>query len=206
MIPLTQIIILLQVALSLLGQSAGTPNEQSAKAFATQAVVLANVALKQSLTSNIPQSAPSTIPEIKTPPAPQNTQNIGTAPVELPIQTPKPMKTLEIVSPMPTKGLGRTYEANAYPLTESNYLEIGVTVLNEKGEYEKSPVVSVTTTDAKQNKVINGTGTVMKIYKNEVKSFIHYYPFHYEFLTSGEHTITFTLESGESTSVTLTAK
>ena len=102
------------------------------------------------------------------------------------------MNTLTIINPYPSKGLGRTYKASPEIVDETNYIDIGLTVVNENGEYLKDVTVQVTATDATQNKTLDGTGNVTSIYPNGEKKTVHYYPFHYEFKTAGEHIITFT--------------
>lgn len=109
-----------------------------------------------------------------------------------PIAQPKPiMNTLQIINPYPGKGLGRTYKANAEIVDESNYIDIGLLVKTDNGEYLHDVVVEVEATDSSQNKTLNGTGNVTNIYPDGVKTTVHYYPFHYEFKNAGEHIITF---------------
>lgn len=126
---------------------------------------------------------------------------IYTPPPQAPIQQSEPivtttpkqiMNTLKIINPYAGKGLGRTYKANPEIVDESNYIDIGLTVVNENGEYLSDLTVQVSATDESQNKTLNGTGNVTNIYPNGEKKTVHYYPFHYEFKTAGEHIITFT--------------
>ena len=58
----------------------------------------------------------------------------------------------------------------------------------------------------RDNKTLNGTGLVTKIYVDGNPQTVPYYAFHYDFRSAGEHTITFTLQTGESKQVTLTAE
>ena len=158
-----------------------------------------------------PQSTPAPTPQIiQVNIPPQIFQTPTYTPPQEPItQTITPpapkqiMNTLKIINPYAGKGLGRTYKASPEIVDESNYIDIGLTVVNENGEYLSDVVVSVEATDSTQNKTLNGTGNVTNIYPNGEKMTVHYYPFHYEFKTAGEHTITF--KQGTLTeSVTLT--
>ncbi len=123
-------------------------------------------------------------------------------PDPLPIQQ-QSKASLEIVSPIPTKGLGRTYKASSQVIDELNYIYIGLIVRNDAGEPVKDVVVNVTATDGTQNKTLNGTGNVYPRYEGDSKIITPYYPFNYEFKTGGDHTITFTA-LGMVKSVTLT--
>jgi hypothetical protein len=101
------------------------------------------------------------------------------------------MNTLKIINPYGGKGLGRTYKASPEVQDESNYIDIGLTVVDENNDYLHDVLVTVEATDESQNKTLNGTGNVTNIYPNGEKKTVHYYPFHYEFKTAGEHIITF---------------
>jgi len=111
--------------------------------------------------------------------------------------------TLEIFSPMKETGLGRKYKVSpTYPEieNESNYIDIGLVIWDKKGQASKKNVVTITATDEQDPIERNGTGTVGPIYINEIKKIVPYYPYHYEFKTSGKHTITLSAE-GQSVSV-----
>lgn len=115
------------------------------------------------------------------------------------------MKKIEIISPLRGKGLDREYIASDKLESEANYIELGLIVYNDDGNITRDDEVTVETTDSEQDKVINGTGNVTSIYENGTKKTIYYYPFHYEFRSTGNHTITFKT-NGMTESVTLEAK
>lgn len=113
------------------------------------------------------------------------------------------MASIEIISPIPGKGTGRTYTAQPQVVDETNYVELGLIVRNDAGEPIKNAVVTITATDETQNKTLNGTGNIYPRYENEVRILTPFYPFHYEFHTVGDHTITFSV-NGMTQSVTFT--
>lgn len=137
----------------------------------------------------VPQTAPA--------PHPQPEQPLPTAPQPT-------MTTIEIISPIAGKGLGRTYTAQPEIIDESNYIEIGIVARTNDGLVHSDLVVTITATDESQNKILNGTGITTKIYKNGIPETVLYYPFHYEFKTVGDHTITFSVPGVDPQSVTLT--
>lgn len=119
------------------------------------------------------------------------------------IQTKPSMKDLEIISRTPN-GFNRTYKANNYKLNpdgtlaegsiaqdENNYIDFGVIVRDDNGNPVKDAVVQVRVTDASQNKTLNGTGDIVNIYPNGVKTQVPYYHFRYEFRTAGRHEVAF---------------
>ena len=79
-------------------------------------------------------------------------------------------------------------------------------VRDGKGQPVKDLTVTVSATDSKQSKTLSGTGLVTKIYVDGNPQTVPYYAFHYDFRSAGDHTITFTLPTGESKQVTLTAE
>ena len=113
------------------------------------------------------------------------------------------MNTLQIISPIAGKGLGRIYVANNYELNpdgtiktghapkEENMIDLGLIIRDENGTYLDGVVVEVEATDESQNKRIAGTGNQTKIYPEGTPVTVPYYPFHYEFKSAGKHTITF---------------
>lgn len=159
-----------------------------------------------------PQNA-STTPEPITLPAPTQQQTYipviivqspqATAPIEPePTTMPKKPKeapvaqnvTLELFAPMAGNWIkDRQYLAEPQQnlVDEYNYVELGLIVRNEAGEALKDVVVSVHTTDPEQNKEINGTGDVRKIYKDGNPTLTPYYAFTYTFKTVGKHEIIF---------------
>lgn len=104
------------------------------------------------------------------------------------------MSTIKIISPIPGKGLGREYKASSQVVDESNYIELGLVVRSDAGQSRNDLQVVITATDSSQNKTLNGTGNETKIYNNGVAEVVSYYPFHYEFKTAGQHTITFSAD------------
>lgn len=99
---------------------------------------------------------------------------------------------IEIVNPIPGKGLGRQYKAADQIVDESNYIEIGAIVYGDNGEPVSDTTVFFTATDQGQNKTLKGTGDVMKIYVNGEARQVPVYSVHYEFKTPGPHQLVFT--------------
>jgi hypothetical protein len=153
----------------------------------------------------IQQPEPIVIPAPIQPPA---TIIIPTAAVNQPIVMPqeekKSQKKIEIISPMANKGLGRTYLARPILKDEFNYIDIGLVVYDDDGKIVDNVKVDVVATDTSQNKSMNGTGNVTRIYPDGSVRVVPYYFYEYEFRTPGEHTITFSAE-GLTKSVTLNA-
>lgn len=114
-------------------------------------------------------------------------------PVEQPILLVEEinMSSLEIISPMANKGLGRKYKASEITEDESNYIEIGLVIRDDDGKSTNLDKVIVTATDESQNKEINTTGNVTKVWIEQSQKTVYYYPFSYNFYTPGTHTITF---------------
>ena len=137
-----------------------------------------------------------------------------------PVSTPVApiLTTLEIFSPNRKTGLGREYKAYNWDYfnqtnipdserpagfifpNESNAIHIGL-ICRKSKESQRNFTVKVEATDSTQNKVMNGTGSFTKILQSDGnKEEVAYYPFTYQFKTSGIHTITFTCD-GQSKSV-----
>lgn len=77
---------------------------------------------------------------------------------------------------------------------EKNSVDVLFVIKNNR-EYRKDLVVDVECTDKDQNKKINGTGAVRKMHdESKSKKIIPYYGFNYKFKTSGNHTLTFTVD------------
>lgn len=116
-------------------------------------------------------------------PAPQST-----------MPEPVSLAKIEIISPVPSKGLGRVYKTSgeyddrgeAY-----NELYIGAIVYNEAGKPTKDLTVTITATDETQNSVVNGTGNTTALVTQGSSTQVPFYKFNYQFKTLGEHTITF---------------
>ncbi len=130
------------------------------------------------------------------------TQPVTAQPQQV-IQAKPSMKSLEIISRTPN-GFNRTYKANDYKInpdgtlaegsvaqSEDNYVDLGLIVRGDDGQPLKDAIVQVRATEASQNKTINGTGDIMNIYPNGVKTQVPYYHFRYEFRTAGRHEIAF---------------
>ncbi len=187
---LTSIIALLQVALTLLTASVGTPMQSQATEFATQAIVIATQALDDINAQPI-GTAPSVAPQV----TPQSEVVQPVQPITTNTTTIMPKETkdsIKVISPINGKGLGRKYVANKEIVDESNYIELGLIVRNDAGESMKDAKAVIEATDEDQNKTLIGTGNVTKIYNGEIPESVYYYPFHYEFKNAGQHTITFT--------------
>ncbi len=187
---LTSIIALLQVALTLLTASVGTPMQSQATEFATQAIVIATQALDDINAQPI-GTAPSVAPQV----TPQSEVVQPVQPITTNTTTIMPKETkdsIKVISPINGKGLGRKYVANKEIVDESNYIELGLIVRNDAGESMKDAKAVIEATDEDQNKTLIGTGNVTKIYNGEIPESVYYYLFHYEFKNAGQHTITFT--------------
>ncbi len=173
--------------------------------------------------------APTPAPVLN--PAPQPTPTVPTTPQPTPAPVPISKANIEIFSPTPGKGLGRQYKANNYQINpdgtlaqgsatpdDSNSIVLGLIARNDNGDAVIKYDVTIEATDPPNpdcfscRRFIKGTGTdqtgigaVTKIYKDGVPETVSYYPFLYEFKTSGQHTITFSA-NGFSKSVTVTAQ
>ena len=128
---------------------------------------------------------------------------VQTQPAPELLVTAPSMREIKIISPMSNKGLGRVYTAQPEIVDETNYIELGLIIRNDSGDIVKDAEVTITGTDTEQNKTLNGTGNITKIYKDGVPESVHYYPFHYEFKTVGTHTITFTANGYQEVSIDL---
>ena len=104
--------------------------------------------------------------------------------------------TLEIISPIPGKGLesAREYFSRPEIKDEANYIELGLVVRNEQGTAVNNVVVTAgSNQDETQNREMEGTGNVYNVFISNKKYKIPYYPLHYEFKSTGTHHITFTV-------------
>lgn len=158
--------------------------------------------------------APSETPAITTETAPQSIYvpiyitNPEPEPVTEDVQTSRPSSeplapepdknepkimeyTIDIISPVSIKGLGREYYANKNVKDEMNYIYIGAVLKDSDGNVINNVEMKVTATDGSQNKNINGTGTIANTYVNGQKIPVYCYPYTYEFRTAGDHQITF---------------
>ena len=143
-------------------------------------------------------------------PAPNGINGVGTTepPIAAAASAPASKARIDIISPTPKSGLGRKHTTSpeldeggkGNPMNEMN---IGAILYGDDGEAIRNAVMTITATDASQNKTIDGTGNVTPIYPNGQKNVVPFYSFHYEFKTVGEHTITFS-SGGVSKSVTVT--
>lgn len=145
----------------------------------------------------------STAPDTTPSPMPESSPKEEVVPT-----TPVSKARLEIVSPLPGKGLGREYLAAPEVVDESNYIELGAILYGEDGEpvSDQEVRVSVTGEGILVAKRMKGTGNVMNTYKDGQRITVPVYPYHYEFKTAGDHEIVFETLDGLSASVTLTAK
>lgn len=154
------------------------------------------------LAFNFSPPQPSSNPEYISPPPQQINNSPQPTPQPPVVTTPKTMTTLEIISPIGTKGLGREYLARQEIFDEANYIELGVIVRDQNGNALDNVKVIITATDDEQNKTLESTGNVKKIYVDGTQQVVPYYPFHYAFKFQGQHKITFS-SGGVSESVTL---
>ena len=107
---------------------------------------------------------------------------------------PVSLAKIEIISPVPSKGLGRVYKTSGeYDERGEPYNElyIGAIVYNEAGKPTKDLTVTITATDATQNSVVESTGNTTAMVTQGSSTQIPFYKFNYQFKTLGEHTITF---------------
>ena len=128
--------------------------------------------------------------------------------------------TLEVINPIAGKGIGsrtdpvtgqdRGYRANDYKTLpngdpapgsqtpdETNSIDIGVIVRDDSKRALDSVTVSFEATDEKQNAKYPNTGSITKTYadpRSDISQKTPYYPYHYEFRTTGKHTITITCQ------------
>lgn len=154
---------------------------------------------KQATQTPPPASAPAPTPTPAPTPVPEPT---------LVEATPESMKSITIISPINGKGLGRTYTAQPQVVDETNYIELGLIVRGDDGKIVSNVEVVISALpDTDQSSTLNSTGNVKKIYdSNGVAEAVKFYPFHYEFKTAEEHTITFSVPSLELTeTIKLTA-
>lgn len=113
------------------------------------------------------------------------------------------ISSIEIVSPIPGKGIGREYLARPDIKDEANYISIGAIVYNDDGSINNDAEMVISASDETQDKTLQGTGTLWNnryIDGQKVPAF--YYPFTYQFKTVGDHKITFTA-AGVSADVTI---
>ena len=137
---------------------------------------------------------------------------IPTAPSPSPVENgvgiaePVSQARIDIINPLAGKGsnvphsTSPAFDERGNP---KNEMYIGAVLYSDDGEATGHPIMTVTATDASQNKTINGTGGVTPIYVNGQKRVVSFYSFSYEFKTVGEHVITFSA-NGISQSVTVT--
>lgn len=199
-----QALMLKIAALSLLllvGQNPQLPGD-----FKDQATTVANQALAAaestlSATSSLERPVDTISPDLssKTVSSPQ----VTTSATIMTNAAPASNASIEIVSPIPGKGLGRQYTASPIVTGESNYIELGAIVLNDNGEPMSNADVTITV-NSETPVVIHGTGDVYPRYVDGQKRVTPVYSFHYEFKTAGSYTFTFAA-NGMQQSVTVTA-
>lgn len=128
---------------------------------------------------------------------------------------PTSQARIDIISPIAGKGLGPRldpttgvdlgYVSSPTVQNESNYIVLGAILYNDDGSVNNTATMTITATDSTQNKVLQGTGDVMKIYPNGELRQVYGYTYSYDFHTSGQHTITFSA-NGIQKSVTVMVK
>jgi hypothetical protein len=195
--------------------SSTTTPEQPAIPPATPKVIV-EIPMPSPATQTAPAATTTeTTPIPQTPTAPPPPVYVPIYIIQQPAPTPVPtvepitqtqptsMKSITIISPIATKGLGREYLSRAEIKDEFNYIELGLVVRDDADKVVKNVEVVITATDESQNKTLSNTGNVTPIYVDGVKIITPFYPFSYAFKTPGEHIITFVAE-GLTQSVTLT--
>lgn len=183
-------------ATAYLSGSIGTPQQQQAIDLANQTIAVIQQVLQQQQQEVI---APVAVQDTISHTAPENpiqtsSSSIAPAPIIPIIEQPKSMKSITIFNPYSNKGTGREYSARSQVKDEQNYIILGLIVRDDSGNEIKNVPVTITATDASQNKTLNGTGDIRKIYIDGIPKTVPYYEFYYEFKTPGDHTITFTAE------------
>lgn len=172
-----------------LGREVGRLEQQIVKLEVQASTTPPVQTVVQPMPTVIAQSVPQPQPQTAPAPAPTQTQAVQEP---LPVIQPKvSMASIKIINPFPSKGLGRKYTAQKEVVDDSNYIELGLVCRDDMGRPIKDAVVQVNATDSTQDKTINGTGDITKVYNNGIPEVIHYYAYHYEFRTVGDHTITF---------------
>lgn len=183
-------------ATAYLSGSIGTPQQQQAIDLANQTIAIIQEVLQQQQQEVIaPVAVQDTISHTM-PEAPTQTSSSSVAPIPIIpiIEQPKSMKSITIFNPYSNKGTGREYSARSQVKDEQNYIVLGLIVRDDSGNEIKNVPVTITATDSIQNKTLNGTGDIRKIYIDGIPKTVPYYEFYYEFKTPGDHTITFTAE------------
>lgn len=104
---------------------------------------------------------------------------------------PSSRARIEVISPIPGKGLGRSYKAAAEVSDESNYVELGAVLYDDAGNPVRDARMAITATDGVQDAIEVGTGDVTNVWRGGQKIQVPVYSYHYEFTTPGKHTITF---------------
>lgn len=110
---------------------------------------------------------------------------------------------IDIISPIPGKGLGRQYKAAPEITDESNYIVIGAVIYDANGAPVSNADMSIGI-NSETPVVLHGTGDVTPIYVDGQKRVVPVYTVTYEFKTAGDYTFTFSSNDVEQ-SVTVTA-
>lgn len=185
------------------------------KSAVIQAFELGKIVGKAEASLDIAQAKIETTTVTNTPiasqPTPEPTQVIN-QPTQI-TMTPTPTQIASApvsqarieIYPIQRNGLSKEYKASPEPTEKENFIVLGAIVYDVNGNVDRDAVVTITTSDATQDKVKNGTGDVITIYPNEEKLQVLGYKFNYDFKTPGDHTITFSA-NGLSKSVVINAK
>ncbi len=193
-----------------LGKSVGRLQEK-VQSLPTSPKVIVNPIVNPNPMQENTNQTPSVTAGAPSQPAPSVTAPSSTpAPTSAPVETQTPtapvsLAHIEIVSPFPSKGLGREYKASPEIIDERNYIELGAIVYGDDGKPMDNTIVFITATDQAQNKTEKGTGDVMNIWVNGDRRQVPVYSFHYEFKTPGDHKVVFTA-NGMFQEVTLIVK
>jgi len=187
-----QALMLKIAALSLLvmvGQNPGLSPE-----FRAQATEVAHQALTVAETQLSVASSQPSAPMQSTATTGSSTSN-STPPMNTPSENIPEVSAvsqarIDIISPIPGKGLGRKYQHSEEVKDESNYIELGAVLYAADGSPVKDADMTITV-NKEPSSVMHGTGDQTPIYVNGEKRVVPVYSLHYEFKSAGEYTFTF---------------
>lgn len=162
--------------------------------------------MTQDSTAGAPSSSQ---PSTTAAPATTGTPPVTSAPSDtttLPTAAPS-QAHIDIVSPIPGKGLGRAYVHADQVSDESNYIVLGCVVYDADGNPVQSSTVTATidNPEGKKSIELDGTGDVMTIWIGDQRRQVPVYTINYEFKVAGMHIFTFNA-NGLTQSVVLDVK
>lgn len=149
------------------------------------------IILNNQATSTMQDATQNSTGPVSSTPAPEPT--VQPAPTAPAAAAPESQARIELVSPIPSKGLGRNdYASSTVVQDERHYIYLGAIVYGADGLPTKTATVNISATDGEQDAIQVGTGEVMNLWVDGQKRQVPVYTYNYEFHTSGKHTITFT--------------